>query len=543
MKELRKLDIPESDLTFAKILPRQAARNGDKPYLVFEDRSYSYRDLDLRTNRLANALLQFGIKPGDHVAILIGNCPETIFLTYALGKIGGVVVPINTAARGDLLTYFLTQSDSVAIVVGTDWLPRYAEITASAPLIKRAVIVPESKWDGAIPGELRGLAVATYDELERGAETPPGIEVGLHEPHGIFYTSGTTGPSKGVVRTNAASIYYSMGRAQYIGYDEDDVLYTCLPLFHGNAMGATAMPALVADATLVLSRRFSARAFWDEIRRYGVTQFNLLSSMTNILWGQPERPSDRDHKVRKCVMVPVAEFAHEFERRFNLKVVSSYSLTDFGQGTFLQLGYPREKYRSAGKPRPGVELAIMDDDDRMLPPGEAGEICLRSDNPLLGGRGYYKMPEANEAANRNGWFHTGDRGYLDQDGYLYFVDRKKDAIRRRGENISSWEVEQVILRHPSVMEVAVFPVRSEMSEDEVMASVVCRPGHALDPVELIRFCETRMSYFMVPRFIEFLESLPKTMTEKVQKNVLRESAAKRLAEIWDREKAGVVVAR
>lgn len=543
MKALRELDIPRSDLTFAKVLARQAARNGDKPYLLFEDRSWSYRELDLLTNRLANGLLDFGIETGDHVAILVGNCPEVIFLTYALGKIGAVVVPINTAARGDLLSYFLTQSDSVAIVVGTESLPRYAEVAENAPLIRRAVVVQEPASDNAVPAALRGAAVTRYEELERASAAPPGIEVGLHEPHGIFYTSGTTGPSKGVVRSNAASIYYSMGRAQYIGYHEDDVLYTCLPLFHGNAMGATTIPALVADATLVLSRRFSARAFWGEIRRYGVTQFNLLSSMTNILWGQPESPADRDHKVRKCVMVPVAEFAPEFERRFNVKVVSSYSLTDFGQGTFLQLGFPPSKYRSAGKPRPGVEIAIMDDDDRPLPPGVAGEICLRTDDPFLGGRGYYKMPEANEAANRNGWFHTGDRGYLDPDGYLYFVDRKKDAIRRRGENISSWEVEQVIGRHPAVMEVAVFPVRSEMSEDEVMASIVCRPGHTLDPVELIRFCEKRMSYFMVPRFVEFLDALPKTMTEKVQKNALKESAEKRLGSIWDREKAGIVVAR
>lgn len=543
MEALRKLDIPREDLTFSRLLARQSARNGDKPYLLFEDRSYSYRDIDLRTNRLANALLDFGLSKGDHVAILMGNCPETLFLTYALGKIGAVVVPINTAARGDLLTYFLTQSDSVAIVVGSEWLPRYAEVAASAPLIRRAVIVKERGFDAAIPAALGNLSVVRYEALERAPDTPPGIEVDPHDPHGIFYTSGTTGPSKGVVRTNGQCIYFSMGRAQYIGYEEDDVLYTCLPLFHGNAMGAAAIPALVADATLVLSRRFSARAFWDEIRRYGVTQFNLLSSMTNILWGQPESPADRDHRVRKCVMVPVAPFAPDFERRFNLKIVSSYSLTDFGQGTFLQAGYPPSKYRSAGKPRPGVEIAILDDDDRLLPAGEAGEICLRSDDPFLGSRGYYKMPQANEAASRNGWFHTGDRGYLDSDGYLYFVDRKKDAIRRRGENISSWEVEQVISRHPAVMEVAVFPVRSEMSEDEVMASIVLRPGESLDPVELIRFCEQRMSYFMVPRFLEFVEALPKTMTEKVQKSILRESAEKRLDTIWDREKAGIVVSR
>jgi crotonobetaine/carnitine-CoA ligase len=242
-------------------------------------------------------------------------------------------------------------------------------------------------------------------------------------------------------------------------------------------------------------------------------------------------------------MVPVAEFAPQFAERFGVEIVSSYSLTDFGQGTFLQPGYPASKYRSAGKPRTDVELVIMDDDDRIVGPQVAGEICMRTDNPVLGGRGYYKMPEVNAEANRGDWFHTGDRGMLDEDGYLFFVDRKKDAIRRRGENISSWEVEQVIGRHPAVMEVAVYPVRSEMSEDEVMASVVCRQGQTLDPVELVRFCEKHMSYFMVPRFLEFLPALPKTMTEKVQKNVLKKTAEERLGQVWDREKAGVTVNR
>ncbi|HEX2891477.1 AMP-binding protein [Vineibacter terrae] len=543
MKALRDIDIAAEDLTFGRILARAAARNGDKPYLLFEDRSYSYADLDSRTNRIANALLAFGIRTGDHVAILMGNCPETLFLTYALGKIGAVVVPVNTATKGDLLLYFLEQSDSTAIMVGSESLARYLEVAARAPRVTRAVIIDEPGVPPVEPPKLPGVSILAYAALEDGADRPPGVAVDIHEPHGIFYTSGTTGPSKGVVRSNAGSWAFSIGRAQYIGYQKDDVIYTCLPLFHGNAMGAASMPALAADATLALSRRFSARAYWDEIRRYGVTQFNLLSSMTNILWGQPAGPGDRDHKVHRVNMVPVAEFAPQFAERFGVEIVSSYSLTDFGQGTFLQPGYPASKYRSAGKPRPDVELVIMDDDDRIAGPGVAGEICMRSDNPLLGGRGYYKMPDANADANRGGWFHTGDRGMLDEDGYLFFVDRKKDAIRRRGENISSWEVEQVIGRHPAVMEVAVYPVRSEMSEDEVMASVVCRPGQILDPVDLVRFCEANMSYFMVPRFLEFLPALPKTMTEKVQKNVLKQSAEERLGHVWDREKAGVTVKR
>ena len=543
MDKLRRIDIAPQDLTFARVLERQAGRNEAKPFLLFQDQSWSYRELDRITNRLANGLLVHGIHTGEYVALLIGNCPETLFLTFALGKIGAVVVPLNTAAKGDLLTYFLTQSDSTSIIVGSESFARYAEVAVTAPAITRVIVVQEPGTDALGGASVPGREVVRYEALATASDAPPNVDTTPQDVHGIFYTSGTTGPSKGVMRSAGATLAFSMGRAEYIGYEPEDVIYTCLPLFHGNAMQAASIPALLADATLALSCRFSARAFWDEVRRYGVTQFNLLSSMTNILWGQPESPRDRDHKVRRVNMVPVAEFAPEFRQRFGVEIVSSYSLTDFGQGTFLQPGYPPEKQRSAGKPRPGVQLSIRDDDGCELPPGVAGEICLRATDPLLGERSYYKMPDANAQANRDGWFHTGDRGYLDEDGYLFFVDRKKDAIRRRGENISSWEVEQVILRHPAIMEAAVFPVQSEMSEDEVMASIVCRPGQVLDPVELVRFCEANMAYFMVPRFIEFLDTLPKTMTEKVQKSALKEAAQARLGEVWDREKAGIVLRR
>jgi crotonobetaine/carnitine-CoA ligase len=358
-----------------------------------------------------------------------------------------------------------------------------------------------------------------------------------------MFTSGTTGPSKGVLISNAQSFRFSIGRVEYLGLREDDVVYTCLPLFHGNALNAASVCAFVADATLVLARRFSARAFWSEVRAHGVTQFNLLSSMTNILWGMPPDPQDRDHRVRQCTMVPVPLFAAEFAQRFGVEIVSSYSLTDFGQGTFLQPGAPPSKARSAGQPRPGVDLAILDDAGQPLPAGESGEICLRSEDPTLTGRIYFAMPEETRKAQADGWFHTGDRGYLDADGYLYFVDRKKDAIRRRGENISSWEVEQVIARHPDVADVAVYAVASEHSEDEVAASIVCREGRVIDPVELIRFCERNMAYFMVPRFIEFRADLPRTLTEKVQKPLLRQAAESGQATLWDRDKAGVTLAR
>jgi crotonobetaine/carnitine-CoA ligase len=570
MQVLRELGISHEQLTYPELLSRQAARNGAKTYLIFEGRHYSYRDVDRLSAAAARGLVATGIAAGEHVVLLVGNCAETLIMNFALGRMGAVACPVNTAAKGDLLVYFLSYSKATAIVVGRELLPRLCEIEAQVPGIRKVVVIDDTvggeegatddgKGNGSGSGSKggggfdfaaatraltdTGRTVVTYEAMQVGAQATPLPAVSPLDPQAIMFTSGTTGPSKGVIITNAQTFAHAIGRVEYLGLRADDVVYTSLPLFHGNALRTAALAAFVADATLLLSRRFSARAFWGEVRDHGVTQFNLLSSMTNILWGQPPCAADRDHRVRQCTMVPVPEFAPQFVERFGIEIVSSYSLTDFGQGTFLQPGSPPEKFRSAGLPRGGVDLAILDDGDGRLPPGGAGEICLRSADPSLSGRSYYEMPEETARANRDGWFHTGDRGYVDADGYLYFVDRKKDAIRRRGENISSWEVEQVIARHPDVAEVAVFPVSSEMSEDEVMASVVCKSGRVIEPAELIRFCESNMMYFMVPRYLEFVEDLPRTLTAKVQKQVLRESAQGRLAELWDREKAGIVLKR
>ena len=243
------------------------------------------------------------------------------------------------------------------------------------------------------------------------------------------------------------------------------------------------------------------------------------------------------------MMVPVPDFAREFEERYGLKITSVYALTDFGGATFLGPKHPPEKWKSAGQVRENMTVAIMDDDDRLQPAGTPGEICLRCDVPWMTAQGYYKKPEATAEARRNLWFHTGDRGYLDKDGFLYFVDRKKDAIRRRGENISSYEVEQIILGHLAVEDVAAYAVSSEMSEDEVMVSVECKKGRDLSHEELIRHCASNMAYFMVPRYVEFVPALPRTMTEKVEKYKLKQSAQERLDNIWDREAAGIVVNR
>lgn len=543
MKILRQLPpFPHRERVFGPLLARKAAENGDRTYLLFEGRRFSYRDVDTITTRIANALRSLGIEKGEHVALLLDNRPEILWLYFALAKIGAVAVPVNTAAKGELLAYFLNQSDSIAIVFEAAYADRYVAVQAECPKLRLAVAVDENN-EGAAALHRIALPVTDYRELERGSDVPVDVEVSFNDTFCLFYTSGTTGPSKGNIFTHCAALSAPYTRVQYFGYQRDDVLYVCLPLFHGNALLGGCIPGLLADATVALSRRFSARNFWREVRSVGATKFNLLSAMVNILWNQPESPEDNDGILRQTTMVPIPEFGREFAKRFNLQLTSVYALTDYGNATMLPPDHPSEKFRSAGKPNPHVQVAILDDEDFPVPPGTVGEICLRANEPWIAAEGYYNMPEATLKAYRNLWFHTGDRGYFDEDGYLYFVDRKKDAIRRRGENISAWEVEQIIGRHPAVAEVAVFPVRAEMSEDEVMATVVCRPGKHLDPADLVLFCQANMAYYMVPRFVEIVPEMPKTLTQKIQKFKLQESAQQRLAEIWDREKAGIKITR
>ena len=536
-------DLPLTDRTLGRLLADQAARQGERRYLRFDDRTWSYAEVERLTNRLANGLLAFGVQRGDHVAYLVDNRPEFLWLFYAAAKIGAVSVPVSTAAKGELLVYYLTQSQSTVLVLEASQADRFMSVQAQCPAIARAVLLGD---DGPPPADLAGrLGLPTTDEatLLQGAETPPAAEVHFNDTCCLLYTSGTTGPSKGNVMPQAMVVSMSYVLAHGLGYRSDDVLYTALPLFHGNALLTTCTVALACGASVALSRRFSASNFWSDVKRYGATQFNLLGAMSNFLWGQPPSPADRDHSVRLAMVVPVPSFAKEFEARFGIRIVSLYALTDYGTGSVLGPDDPPAKLWSAGRPPPHMQVAILDDDDLALPAGEVGEICLRNDLPFASTQGYFDKPEATAESRRNLWFHTGDRGYLDADGYLYFVDRKKDAMRRRGHNISSFEVEQILLKHPAIQEVAAYAVESEYSEDEVMVSVICRPGQTIEPAELVHFAKDNMIYYMVPRYVEIVTEMPLTMSGKVEKYKLRARAEADLSAVWDRERAGIVVTR
>jgi crotonobetaine/carnitine-CoA ligase len=539
---LRTIAMPLAERTIPALLARRARDSGHGTCLIFEGRRYSYGEVETLTNRVANGLRLAGIERGAHVAVLLENCPEALWVYLALGKLGAVGVPINTAAKGTLLATTLNQSESVALVVQSSLLDRFDAVQENCALVQRLVFIDVQDAAARRLGDSRRLPARGWDTILAADDGVPDAGVRCSDPFLLMYTSGTTGPSKGSLSPHGYAVTYGLQRAEAFGYEATDVLYTGLPLFHGNALIGTCFSALVAGAAIALTRRFSVSRFWPEVREVGATQANLLGVMGNFLWNQPAGPDDRNHRLRQCTMVPMPPFALEFEERFGVRMTSVYALSDYGMGTLLGPDHLPDKKRSAGLPAPDVEVAILDDDDIPVPPGQPGEIVLRAREPWTTSQGYWKMPEATVAARRNLWFHTGDRGYLDEDGYLFFVDRKKDAIRRRGENISSWEIEQVLQGHPAVAEVAAYPVRAE-SEDEVMVSVVVRQQMTLDAPGLIAYCQAHMAYYMVPRYVEFVSALPRTMTEKVEKYKLRADAERRLTEIWDREKAGIVVRR
>lgn len=537
-------DYPLSERTIGRILADKARRIPGRPFLLWQGRSYTYAEIEAITNRYANGFAAYGIGHGDHVAVLLPNCPEFLWVVWGLGKLGAVAVPLNTAAKGDMLAYFIGQSDSKLLIADSEWADRIAAVAGALPELGTYV------FRGPIPGELPTVAgspvqVLSLQAFESDDETAPPLDRVRHDDaHLIVYTSGTTGPSKGVLCPHSQGLGVGRSISTDYGYRSDDVIYACLPLFHVNALWYSCTAALWAEASFALSPRFSATRFWEEIRACGATQFNSLGAMTNILLQLPGGPEDRDHALRQIMAVPMQQALYaELQSRYGVAVTSLFAMSENYAVTTFVPDDRADKAGSAGSARGASDLQIVDDDGRIMGPGEVGEIQMRPRHEGSMMNGYYKMPEASAGAFVEGWFCTGDRGYLDADGYLYFIDRKKEAIRRRGENISAYEVELILSRHPAILEVAAVPVPSEMSEDEVMVYVVLNQGASLAHAEVVHFAAEHMNYYMVPRFVEFIAELPKTATEKIEKYKLKQDALSRRSALWDRERAGIHIAR
>ena len=529
----------QHDRVLPKIIEDKARQFPDHVVFQFRDDPITLEEFNARINQAANGFLELGVKHGDKVAIMLPNNPEFLYVWFGLNKIGACEVPVNVALKGQGLAYQMVQSDCVALVADLEYLDRLEGVAGELEAIRHIVYTDSSGTGAALPA-WSGFEHLSYADFADRSQDSPGVAVHYSDLASILYTSGTTGVSKGVMFSHHYWYDIWAESVKYSRYTEDDVLYTGLPFFHGNAQGITVGPAILADAKAVIVERFSASRLWDDCRRWECTEANYIGGIIPILLKQEEQENDADNPVRLMVgaAAPQDEW-HAFQERFNTKILEVYGMTECY--CCLVSPYDEPRAGACGKTITGWDVRIVDDDDNECEPGSLGEFIARSNKMFVGTTGYYNKPEATLELFENGWIHTGDLGRMDEDGYFFFVDRKKQAIRRRGENISSFEVESVVSSHDAVLESAVVGVPSELGEEEVKAVVVLKQGQSVTEEELIRWCEPRMAYFAIPRYIAIRDAMPKTPSERVEKFKLKNEGI--TEDCWDREAAGVELAR
>lgn len=506
--------------TLASLLEAAAADEPDRSWLeVGATRSLTFGECDGLANRLANGLRARGVGSGDRVAVLCPNSVESLIAWFGSAKIGAVYVPINIHYRGPLLSHVLKTS-SPAVVIAAESLAGF--VRAAMPATEATLVVVTDDPLGAT--QAAGPWIY-FDELLAESSISPTIRVLPSDAQSIVFTSGTTGPSKGVVVSHNQAYAFADIVGQATSLTRRDTYYTCLPLFHINAQ-LSVLTGLIFRSKVAIFPRFSAATFWDDIRLTEASVVSLFGSMATILLKHETAASARQNTVRACWVFPSSRSIREsLERAFDVRVLTAYASTEanFVSVAALTGDCPPD---SVGRVHPLFEVMISDSTDTALAAGTRGEILVRPLAPFITMLGYYAMPEATVSANANLWYHTGDVGYFDADGNLYFVDRLTDTIRRNGENISSMEVEAVVVDHPRVAECAVVGIDSELAEQDVMAFVVSRDDGGLSADELQAWCRDRMAYFMVPRFWKFVDELPKTPNGKVQKAVLKKQAVR-----------------
>jgi len=498
------------------LLRDQAAAKREERLVECGGESLTYAQTEELSARVAVGLRRLGIARGERVAVLAENSIDVLLAWLGANAAGIVDVPINIEARGDFLRFLLADAQPRAVVASAARLAALAELTSELPEI--AVVLD------AEPEDVQGYRrVLKFSELRDTAATPDDIPVAEHRTGDlatIMYTSGTTGPSKGVMLPHGYYAAFGGLIAERFELTSSDVMYCVQPLYHIDAR-MSVMSVLCTQATLTLGRRFSARRFWDEIRACGATTFIFIGTMVWILFKQEESQDDATQPAPVGLGSSTPwEILEGFERRFNTTLIEAYGMTE---GVLLTCNVLSDRrHGSVGRATPAVELAIVNELDEPLPPGEEGEIVIRPRHPNVFMQGYWNRPAATAEAWRNLWFHTGDLGRIDEEGFVYYLGRGKDSIRRRGENVSAWEVEQALSLHPEVLEAAAFGVPSPVGEEDVAALCVIKREDAVTHAELHAFVSRDLPSFAVPRYIEFVESLPKTPSERIAKAAVRE---------------------
>ncbi|WP_084094261.1 ATP-dependent acyl-CoA ligase [Brucella cytisi] len=533
--ELIDLDIVSAFLpvhrTLPEILHRQAQVYKDRALLIFEDHRISYSEALVIASRSAATLRAAGVVPGDRVALLCSNRVEFMQLYLGCAWSGAVAVPVNVASRGMQLQHILSNCGAKLIAVESSLVHVLNSLDWTNLVVEKIWTIGDQGT--AFQGNIPVTSYKLDDNMEVAHASGPGDTVA------ILYTSGTTGASKGVCCPQAQYFWWGVHTASLLEMREGEILYSCLPLFHTNALNSF-YQALLTGSTLVVGQRFSVSGYVEALRHHGATITYLLGAMVPMLLSRNPNDDERAHKARIALAPGVpAQFHEVFKKRFGIGLIDGYGSTEtnFAIGDKLvdqQPGF-------MGRARPGFQAKVVDEFDNEVADGVPGELVLRASEPFAFATGYFGMPDKTVEAWRNLWFHSGDRVIRDSCGSFRFLDRMKDAIRRRGENISSFEVEQVVTSHPAIANAAVFPVNSDLAEDEVMVSVVLRDGAQLSPEQLLDYCQPRMPYFAVPRFVDFVAELPTTENGKVQKFKLRTLGVGEAT--WDREAAGYIVKR
>lgn len=507
------------DWTFAELYEWAARHHGFRPFLEYGDERYSFNDMNRRANRVARRLREAGIGTGSGVGLMLSNHPRFLDAFFALEKIGAYAVPINTALVGEGLRYVLEHSEVSAVVCDHETAPHVVDAARGIPRIENVwVNMAEAPRGYPLPGRARSFA-----ELE-GGTAGDGENLGLvvppDSPSLLLYTSGTGGMSKAVVSAYGQQRVKALGLLANLLYGPEDKLYTCLPLFHANGLLLTVMQALWVGIPVCLSKRFSASRFWGEVAQCGATHFNAIGGMIPILLKTAPSPYDRAHRVERVLSAACPKDAWKpFESRFGVDIWEAYGAVDGAGVTIFNAG--DAPVGSLGKPSRATRYRLVDDEGRDVRTGQPGELWVFVAGKAESKVQYWKNERASGEKVVDGWLRTGDVMQADARGYLYFVGRSTDSMRRRGENVSAYEVEKIVDAHPDVLESAAFGVPSPVGEQDIMIAVVPVEGRTLDAVAFARYLRESLPRYAVPSYLDVVSELPKTGTHRVIKADLK----------------------
>jgi carnitine-CoA ligase len=495
----------------------------------------SVGEVDQITDAVAGALHAQGVAKGDRVAILLPNCEEYVLSILAVAKLGAIQVPLNIYLKGEFLRHQLADSGSSVLIADSSGLAEVAKRRDDLPDLRLTVTVVKD-------GERTPAGAIPFADIRAADSRCPAVQIAPRDTAAIFYTSGTTGPAKGCAISHGYYAYFPWGWFENDWIRTDDRMLSMMPLFHTAGQGFALVPAILAGAELTIATTFSASGFLDECRRSRATTAFGVGAMGMAILATPEGPADRDNDLRAAIFPPMAlSDRTKFERRFGATVVSDgYGQTECNPLAMSPLVQQGELPGSLGKPVPYLDVALVDENDMPVPTGEVGEIVVRPREPMVIFDGYWDNAAATVKSSRNLWHHTGDRARLGEDGRLTFVDRNSDSMRRRGENISSTELERAIAEHHKIAAVATHGVPSPFGEDDVKAWIVTAPGASFTPEELHEFFVAGLPYFAIPRYVEFIDELPVNALGRVTKFELR---AKDNSAAWDFEMLNLAVSK